>query len=279
MTDTTTDLRLAALRVAYPAGDPARPALNDVSFTLDHGLSLGVIGESGSGKSTLGMTIAGFEHLSGAAITGGSIRVLGTEYRRSSSTRSAMPRRRPGVAMLFQDAMTSLDPLYRIGAQVKKAITARGRVGAAELERRIDAALNDVGVHDPDRVKRLYPYELSGGMRQRVMLAQVLLSEPDLLIADEPTSALDVGLTVMTMELLTTACRARGISLVLITHDIPVARRYVDRLLVLRHGEMVEFGPTDEVLENPRSDYARDLFACIPDLDSYRRPLLTTVES
>ncbi|CAN5412741.1 hypothetical protein BH10ACT9_BH10ACT9_17320 [soil metagenome] len=272
-------LSVEGLSVTYHGSPDATPALREVTFTVPVGQSIGVIGESGSGKTTLAMTLAGFEVAAGARVNGGSFTVLGKRYEKpTGKQRFVLPTRRPGVSMIFQDAMSSLDPLAAVSVQAKRVLASQGIKGR-EAADTVRSALLEVGIGDPERVEKLHPYEISGGMRQRVMVAVALLSKPKLLIADEPTSALDVGMTALSMDLISATCKSHGITLFLVTHDLHVAQRYADWLLVLRAGQVVEFGRTEDVSARPRSAYARELFACVPDLRSYTHSELTVVAS
>jgi ABC-type glutathione transport system ATPase component len=260
-------LDVEALTVGY--GPSGTPALQSLDFTVAPGRFVGIVGESGSGKTTLGMTIAGFLGSDGGRIISGRLSVLGSEVKYSTRRQSRLPRRTPKVAMMFQDAMSSLDPVSRVGDQIRDVVHAAGGPKGRRADQRAVEILEQVGIHDPEQVRRQRPYQLSGGMRQRVMLGLVLASEPEIIVADEPTSALDVRLTALTMQLLTSVSRRRSTTLVVITHDLHLVRAYLDEVIVLDKGRIVDRGETAEVYANPRSDYTRGLVESNPTLDAH----------
>jgi oligopeptide transport system ATP-binding protein len=240
------------------------PVLRELDFQLERGEILGVVGESGSGKSQLLLSLLGLampeSRLSGSA------RFLGEEL--AGATEPALQRLRGSrIAMLFQDPMSALNPFLTIRQQLVEMLEVhRGQGGteATELARR---ALADVELPDPVRVLRQYPHELSGGMRQRVMLAMALLAGPSLLLADEPTTALDVTTQARVLDLLLRLGAQRGLSILLVTHDLGVVARLGGRAMVLQQGRVVDSGPTRELLTAPRSDYGATLIDAVRRLE------------
>jgi len=259
-------LRVEDLEVVYRARGRRLPAVTDVSFDVGPGEIVGVVGESGCGKSTLGLALLRLLPRNGE-IAGGRIlfrgqdlaAIAGEELRRVRGT---------GIAMIFQDPLTSLNPTLTIGAQLLDALRAHGRGSGRDRRGRIVAMLEQVGIPDaPDRVDR-YPHELSGGMRQRVMIAMALLLEPALLVADEPTSALDVTLQMQVLELLRMLRRVHGTAILFISHDLGVVSEICDRAVVMYAGRAVEEGDIRSIFTEARHPYTQALLASIP---SWRR--------
>jgi len=241
-------------------------AVDDLSFTVDPGESVGLVGESGSGKSQTALAILGL--LPAGATTEGSIRVAGTEILEADErTLNALRAKR--VAMVFQDPTQALNPYARVGQQLSRIVLSHGLAEGVAAEARVIEMLERVGLPDAGRQYRAYPHQLSGGMRQRVMIASALIAEPDLLIADEPTTALDVTVQAQILELL--AEIRRNTALLLITHDLGVVAGHCERMLVLESGRLVEEGATREVFASPRHEHTAALLAAAPRLD--REPL------
>ena len=250
-------LRVDALTIAFGA----RLVVEDVSFTLDRGETLALVGESGSGKSLTALSI--LQLLPPGAVASGGITLDGQAVIGAPAT--AMRRLRGGCAgIVFQEPMTSLNPLARIGQQIAEAIALHSDLGGAALRDRVTALLEEVGF--PDAADRLdaFPHQLSGGQRQRVMIAMALANDPPLLIADEPTTALDVTIQAQILKLLAEQKRARGLALLLISHDLAIVRRYADRVAVMRHGRIVEAGTVTRVFSMPQHPYTCELLAAEP---------------
>lgn len=257
------------------------PVVTSLSLEVPRGAIVGIVGESGSGKSTVASAIAGFLPHLGGRIVSGRLTVNGV-YRSSTPPRGAaavIPPSTPGVAMILQDAMTSLDPVATVGRQVEAAIRSGRRMTRQQRARRAVELLGLVGFVSPERHVRLRPGQLSGGMRQRALIAIALAAEPDVLVADEPTSALDVKLASLTMGLLVDSARATGTTLVVIAHDLQLVAAYVDSIAVLRRGRLVEFGAAEQITSAPEQLYTRQLMACVPSLESYRQDHLVTVSA
>jgi peptide/nickel transport system ATP-binding protein len=257
-------LSVRNLRVEFPTRRASLVALDDVSFDIARGEILGVVGESGAGKSVTGAAIMGLLEPPGR-MTGGEIRLDDT---RIDNLEISQLRRIRGkrIGMVFQDPLTSLNPVFRIGAQIVETMRAHSDISETSARTRAIALLAEVGIPAPENRIDAYPHELSGGMRQRVVLALVLCTEPELIIADEPTTALDVSVQAQIIALIKALARNRGTSVMLITHDMGVIAEAADRVAVMYAGRVVEIGPVREVLKNPKHPYARGLMGAIPTL-------------
>lgn len=217
---------------------------------------VGLIGESGSGKSLSCMAVLGL--LPAGASATGSIRFDGVELL-GAGDRVHRALRGSRMACVFQEPQTALDPLQRIGVQMTSAERVRGRLSRADRQQRAVQLARDVGLPDPERIVLRYPHELSGGQRQRVVIAMAMASSPALVLADEPTTALDMTVQARVLELLGGRLRTAGSALLLVTHDMGVAASSCDRVAVMRRGEIVESGPTAQLLADPRHPYTRQL--------------------
>ncbi|MDZ7912608.1 MAG: ABC transporter ATP-binding protein [Rhodococcus sp. (in: high G+C Gram-positive bacteria)] len=253
------------LTVTYGSGDSAVEAVKDVSFDIAPSQRVALVGESGSGKSTLAMTIAGLLDVSAGATVDATRLEFEGKPARPETVRS-VPRRTEGIAMVFQDAMTALDPVWTIGGQFKHVLAGVGISGRRERADTTAYWLNKVGLSDTRRVMQSRPYELSGGMRQRVMTALALCGSPRLLIADEPTSALDASLARGTMELLEQLTQEQGTALLIVSHDIKLCLEFSDTMLVMYRGELVEQKPSAEIVRTAAHPYTQGLLGCIPTL-------------
>ncbi|MFB9620031.1 ABC-type dipeptide/oligopeptide/nickel transport system ATPase component [Brooklawnia cerclae] len=262
--------------MSYIADGEPIPAVHGISFSLAPSERLAIVGESGSGKSTLATAVAGLIPWYVAEITCESARIGGVPVEMRAG-RDVIPRRRKGVSMIFQDAMTSLDPVASIAHQFRTVLPAGHGTTRAQVRRTTLEWLAKVGIHEPDRVVKLHPHELSGGMRQRVMIALALCSAPKALIADEPTSALDASLSRRIMDLILELTEELGTALIIITHDVDLARTYTDRTLVLSHGEMQDLCATSELSSPERSAYTRALMRCVPRITDYDLDTLPTL--
>ena len=246
------------------------PAVRNVSFNVRQGETLAIVGESGSGKSTLANAILGLLP-DNAQITAGQLHIDGDDLTHASERRKRAVRGRT-VGLVPQDPMVSLNPTLRIGQQIGEAlILAHGRRYAG-VDADIGALLEQVGLDKPLLRARQYPHELSGGMRQRVLIAIALAGNPRLIIADEPTSALDVTVQRKILDHLQRLVAERGISLLIITHDLGVASDRADRILVMKQGELVEQGPPCQIIDAPQHDYTRALLAAAPAFGTRRKP-------
>jgi oligopeptide/dipeptide ABC transporter ATP-binding protein len=266
-------LEIDGLSVWLTAASGRSSILDDVSFSLQPGEVLGVVGESGSGKSVLALSIVG---LLPAALSARarSLRLLGDEL--STRPREAFRAHRGrDVAMIFQEPMTSLNPVMRVGTQIAEVLTWRRGMSQAAANRRTIELLEQVEMPQAASCFGTYPHELSGGMRQRVMIAIALAANPKLLIADEPTTALDVTVQAQILRLLTHLQRSTGLSLILITHDIGVIAELAERVMVMYAGRIAEVAPVGTIFDAPAHPYTQALLASVPDIRQQRGRLAT----
>ena len=276
MTDTisaTPVLRVRDLTVRY--GDVV--AVQSAHLDVRRGERVAIVGESGSGKTSLANAIAGFLDPLAGEVDASVLELDGVPLSRSGE-QERIPRRTPGLSMVFQDAMSSLDPVWSIGSQLISVLRETEKVGKKQATQDALHWLREVGITDPERVMGAKPHELSGGMRQRVMMAIALSSKPSLLIADEPTSALDASLAVGAMQLMVDLAERAGTAVLIVTHDIELCRRFTDFVVVMYHGEIVEQLRSDD-LENAKHPYTRGLLRCVPTLRSARLDQLPTLDS
>ena len=259
------DILLAAdnLSVSFGAGEREVRAVRDISFVIGRGETLALVGESGSGKSVSALSILQLLPYPLAHHPGGSIRFEGEELIGCPEPvlRDVRGNR---IAMIFQEPMTSLNPLHSVEKQIGEILKVHKGLGPHEARTRIVDLLKQVGLPEAEDRLHAYPHQLSGGQRQRVMIAMALANDPELLIADEPTTALDVTIQAQILKLLSGLQRERGMSILLITHDIGIVRKVAHRVAVMTEGEIVETGPTAEIFENPQHGYTRHLLAAEP---------------
>jgi oligopeptide/dipeptide ABC transporter ATP-binding protein len=267
-------LSVQGLRVVFAAGGGEVAAVDDVSFALDEGEVLGIVGESGSGKSVTALAIMGLLPKPPARIAAGSMSFAG-ENLLSLGERAMRRVRGPGIGMIFQEPMTSLNPIFSIGNQLTETIRAHERLGSRACRARAVAMLAKVGIAAPERRLDDYPHQLSGGMRQRVMIAMALACHPKLLIADEPTTALDVTIQAQILKLLLGLRDEFGMAVIIITHNMGVVAEMADRVLVMYAGKIVERAGVDDLFEKPAHPYTRGLLDSIPAIDETRLRLRT----
>ena len=258
-------LEVEQLAVTFPAAGGTLRPVDGVSFSLDRGETLALVGESGCGKSLTSLALirlipppGTISRESRVQFDGKSVPGMGPEDLRQLRGRR--------IGMVFQDPMTSLNPVFTCGDQIAEGIRAHARVSKAEAWKRAVDLLAEVGIADAEARARAYPHQLSGGMRQRVMIAIALASEPDLLIADEPTTALDVTVQAQILELLDELKQRRGMALLLISHDLGIVAGRANRVAVMYAGRIVEEGTTVEVFRQPSHPYTKGLFNSIPKL-------------
>jgi oligopeptide/dipeptide ABC transporter ATP-binding protein len=263
-TDTAV-LSVRGLTVGFGREAHRVTALQDVAFDLRRGETLALVGESGSGKSLTALSIMGLLP-SAASVAGGQI-MLGAEDLLRKTRADLVQTRGRRVAMVFQEPMTSLNPVMTIGRQLTEGMEFHLRMGRAAAEARVLELLRLVGLTMPERRLRQYPHQLSGGMRQRVMIAMALTCEPDLIIADEPTTALDVSIQAQIIALLLDIKARLGTAILLITHDLGVVAEMADRIAVLYAGHVVEIAEATELFDAPRHPYTEGLLAAVPRLD------------
>ncbi|MFJ4901143.1 ATP-binding cassette domain-containing protein [Streptomyces sp. NPDC088727] len=264
--DTAPVLEFQDLRVDFELASSTVHAVRGVNLSVAAGETLAVVGESGSGKSATALSAMRLNPEPPCVYAGGRVLLDGRDVL-ALPERELRKVRGAGISMVFQDPMTSLDPLQRVGAQVAEALRLDGGHSRAQARLAALTALDEVGIPDPEHRYRQYPHELSGGLRQRVMIASALVARPRVLIADEPTTALDVTVQRQILELLVTLQRRHGMAVLLITHDLGVVAETADRVAVMRHGEVVETGDVDQVFARPAAQYTRDLLAATPRLE------------
>ncbi|RZI69346.1 ABC transporter ATP-binding protein [Variovorax guangxiensis] len=264
-------LEVRNLVVEFPGRRGTLRALDDISFNIAPGEILGVVGESGAGKSLTGAAIIGLLEPPGR-VAGGEIRLEGERIDQLSHDKMRHIRGRK-IGAIFQDPLTSLNPLYTVGRQLVETIQAHLPVNAAEARRRAIALLQDTGIPAAEQRIDHYPHQFSGGMRQRVVIALALAAEPKLIVADEPTTALDVSIQAQIIQLLKRICKERGAAVMLITHDMGVIAETCDRVAVLYAGRVAEIGPVQEVIHQPAHPYTMGLMASIPDIEVDRERL------
>ncbi|WP_183464610.1 ABC transporter ATP-binding protein [Mesorhizobium huakuii] len=260
-------LDIANLSVSVRGDDGEREVVSNLSLTLARGETLCIAGESGSGKSMTALAIMQLLPQPAARISSGTIHLGNTDLTTLDERRM---RRIRGdrIAMIFQEPMTSLNPVLTIGRQLTESIEAHTSLSQAQARQRAIEALKAVRISEAESRLKQFPHELSGGMRQRVMIAMALALEPDVLIADEPTTALDVTVQGEVLELLRDLQRQHGTSVILITHDMGVVAEMADRVIIMRHGRMVEEGKTSDIFARPQADYTRELLAAVPRIGS-----------
>ncbi|TGD97396.1 ABC transporter ATP-binding protein [Methylobacterium nonmethylotrophicum] len=260
------------LSLALPEGGDRANAVDGVSFDLVAGEILCLVGESGSGKSMCAHALMGLLPKAVRPVSG-TIRLGDTDLlaQDDAAWRDTRGRR---IAMIFQEPMTALNPLMRIGDQMAEMFEAHGQLTPKERRARAVALAGEVGLPNPEQIVRSYPHQLSGGQRQRAMIAMALALEPAVLVADEPTTALDVTTQAQILKLIRDLQRRRTMAVLFITHDFGVVAEIADRVLVLRHGRVVEEGPASTVLGRPQAPYTRTLLAAVPTMDPPTRPPL-----
>ena len=264
-------LQVQNLVVEFPGRRGTLRALDDISFDIAPGEILGVVGESGAGKSLTGAAIIGLLEPPGR-VASGEIRLDGERIDHLSHDKMRHIRGRK-IGAIFQDPLTSLNPLYTVGRQLVETIQAHLPVSGAEARRRAISLLQDTGIPAAEQRIDHYPHQFSGGMRQRVVIALALAAEPKLIVADEPTTALDVSIQAQIIQLLKRICKERGAAVMLITHDMGVIAETCDRVAVLYAGRIAEIGPVQEVIHQPAHPYTMGLMASIPDIEVDRERL------
>ena len=267
-------LEVQDLKISFATSTGSVQAVNGVSFAIGRGETLAIVGESGSGKSTTGLALMGLLRHSATAAVSGQIHLRRKNGPPcdvlSLAEHELREIRGDDVAMIFQEPMSSLNPVYSIGAQIGEAIRLHQRTGRAEAQARALELLHELGIPNPEKCLTSYPHQLSGGMRQRVMIAIALSCQPDLLIADEPTTALDVTVQAQILELLARLQHQTGMAVIFITHNLGVVSEIADRTLVMYAGEVVESLPTDELFRAPKMPYTAALLRSLPRLDTER---------
>ena len=274
MSEFLVDIKNERLSFFTPAGEVK--ALNDVSIQMKQGEVLGIVGESGSGKSVTAYSLMGLTAHPGKLI-GGTLEFNGHEIH-TMTEKGFRKIRGNEVSIIFQDPMTSLNPVYTIGNQIEEVILLHTDNNRKQARERARELLTLVGINEPDKRLKQYPHELSGGMRQRVMIAIALACEPKLLIADEPTTALDVTIQAQILELMMELKEKLGMSIIMITHDLGVVAQMCEKIAVMYAGRIIEYGTTDDIFYNPKHEYTKGLIKSIPRLDTEEHEKLVPIE-
>ena len=274
MSEKLLEIKDERLSFFTPAGEVK--ALNGVSFSMEEGEVLGIVGESGSGKSVTAYSIMGLTAYPGKLV-GGTVRFNGHEIEKMTEKEFRKIRGNE-VSIIFQDPMTSLNPVYTIGNQIVEVILLHTNKTKKEAYERAKELLELVGINEPTKRLKQYPHELSGGMRQRVMIAIALACEPKLLIADEPTTALDVTIQAQILELMQELRKKLGMSIIMITHDLGVVASMCEKIAVMYAGHIVEYGTADDIFYNPSHEYTKGLIKSIPKLNAEKIERLVPIE-
>ncbi len=261
-------LEIRDLRVSFATERGEARAVDGVTLEISPGETLGLVGESGCGKSLTALSILRLvPEPPGRTLPGSSILYRGQELVGAGASRLRAVRGAE-IGMVFQEPMTSLNPVYRLGDQVGEALRTHTRATRAEVRAEVTELLGRVGLPEPERARRAYPHELSGGMRQRVMIAMAIACRPSLLVADEPTTALDVTVQAQILELIDSLRRELGMAVLLISHDLAVVSRVADRVAVMYAGRIVEQAPADAFFAAPAHPYAEGLLRAVPSVEA-----------
>lgn len=267
MFDDNKILEIRNLHTGFRIKDDYYDAVDDVSITLDKNEILAIVGESGCGKSTLAMTIMGLQDLNNTKITGdiiyNDLNLVGLNETLYNKVRGN------DIGMIFQDPLSALNPLMRVGDQIAEALFYHTDLTEEQRKARAIELLDQVGIVNPERVARQYPHELSGGMRQRVIIAIAISCKPPIIIADEPTTALDVTIQAQILDLLKDLQKETQTGIILITHDLGVVAETADRVAVMYAGQIVEEAPVEVLFNNPQHPYTRSLLNSIPQEDAH----------
>lgn len=257
-------LEVKNLQTHFPTRAGVVKSVNDVSFSISEGELLGLVGESGCGKSITALSIMRLIAAPGK-IVGGSIKFKGEELTTTSDSRMREIRGND-IGMIFQDPMTSLNPVFTVGEQIAEALRLHRKLDKQKAWQAAIEAMKEVSIPDAARRAKDYPHQLSGGMRQRIMIAMALACDPELLIADEPTTALDVTIQAQILELLNELQKTRKLAVLLITHDLGVVAEVADRVCVMYTGKIVEESPVNELFETPKHPYTQGLLRSVPKM-------------
>ena len=264
-------LEVNDLRTSFFTDAGEVKAVNGISFRLDRGKVLGIVGESGSGKSVTAYSIMQILASTGK-IVGGSIKLDGEELVNAGEKKMRKVRGNK-ISIIFQDPMTSLNPTHTIGHQLTEAILLHTGRNKKQAKERAVEMLRLVNINEPEKRMKQYPHELSGGMRQRIVIAMALACEPDILIADEPTTALDVTIQAQILDLMTSLQKELGMAIIMITHDLGVVAQMCDEVIVMYAGSICEQGTADEIFYNPRHEYTKGLLRSIPTTNTFGQKL------
>jgi microcin C transport system ATP-binding protein len=257
-------LSVEELSVSFRTQNGNVDIIDKISFDILAGENLAIVGESGSGKSVTALSLLRLHDEASTTYPSGTVKFLGKDLL-SLDKEQILDVRGKNISMIFQEPMTSLNPVFTIGQQIEEVLTLHQNMNKAEKQKRVIELLGRVGLREPEKKARVYPHTLSGGQRQRVMIAMALACDPSLLIADEPTTALDVTIQQQILDLLSDIQKDTGMSVLLITHDLNLVRRFADRVCVMREGKIVESKDTDQLFSNPENEYTRFLLDSEPD--------------
>lgn len=261
-----TILEVKDLRISFDIGKKTAYAVNDLSFMIKKGQTLGIVGESGSGKSLSALAIMGLIPFPPGKIDGGEILFKGMDLTKADK-QTMQSIRGKDIAMIFQEPMTALNPVFTVGQQICESLMLHEKMSKKEALERAVELLSEVGIASASSRVHNYPFQMSGGMRQRSMIAMALASSPSILIADEPTTALDVSVQAQIFQLLKNIQKTKETAIMFITHDMGSIASMTDRVIVMYAGRCVEAGTTEEILLDPRHPYTKGLIACIPHLN------------
>jgi oligopeptide/dipeptide ABC transporter ATP-binding protein len=275
---TETLLEVRNLTVSFGTTTPSLPVVDGVSFRIEQGEFVGLVGESGSGKTVTALSLTDLIAKPLGRIESGEVMLRGEDLTKMSAARRLAVRGRK-IAMIFQEPMTALNPVHAVGKQIDEVLATHfPSMSYEERRQKCLGLLAEVGIPDPLRNVRAFPHQLSGGMRQRVMIAMALAAGPELLVADEPTTALDVTIQAQVLELIGDLQKKTGMAVLLITHDLAVVAQLCEKIFVMYAGAIVESGPVRDVLRKPIHPYTQGLVRCIPRLTSERKSLLPAIE-
>lgn len=270
-------LEVKGLKVRIHSDKGVVKAVNGVSFTIKAGQTVGIVGESGSGKSVLAQSLMRLNPEPTTVYTEGEI-LFQDRNILALTDKEVRQLRGSDIAMIFQDPMSSLNPVFKIGDQLIDAIRAKQKMSRKTAKQKATELLKDVGISDPDRRMGEYPHQFSGGMRQRVLIAMALASKPKLLIADEPTTALDVTIQAQILQLLKNIQNKYGMAIIIITHDLGVVANMADNILVMYSGRIVEEGSTEDIFYRTTMPYTWSLLRALPRLDANDQEQLVTIK-
>lgn len=270
-------LEVVDLSVAFPRDDGYQNVVNHVSFSVSRGKTLGIVGESGSGKSVSSLAIMQLLQAPPARITSGKILFDGVDLL-SLSEKQMRAYRGKRISMIFQEPMTSLNPVQKCGHQVVEMLRVHEKISKSQARTRVIQLFEEVLLPRPEKIYDSYPHEISGGQKQRVMIAMALVCKPDIVIADEPTTALDVTVQKTILQLLRQLQAKYNMGVIFITHDLGVIAQVADDVMVMYRGDVLEQGPADEILHRPQHPYTKGLLACRPPLDSRPHRLPTVAD-
>jgi peptide/nickel transport system ATP-binding protein len=265
-------LEVDNLQTWFYTGRGVVKAVNGVTFSLREGECLCLVGESGCGKSVTALSLLRLFDSPPGKIVGGSVLFDGTDL--SSCPVSHLRQvRGKDIAMIFQNAQSALNPVFTIGDQIIEQINVHGKIDRAEAAARACKLLEEMSIPEPERALKMYPHQMSGGMKQRAMIAMSLSCNPRVLIADEPTTAVDVTIRAQIMNILLGLKSRRNMSIIFITHDLSLVREIGDRAAVVYGGKVVEIGTVEDILQNPSHPYTRGLISCLPDMSTHAKRL------